>query len=71
MPNKIYTDQRSRLFSALAGGRWRSMPYLIEKMGGYRLSARIWELRARGWVIEMREKRVGRARQTEYRMVLT
>lgn len=63
-----YASQRLRLLRALRSGRWVSMPKLIRQMGGYRLSARVWELRRQGFIIVWREKYRGRTRLTEYRL---
>lgn len=62
-------SQRLRLLRAMYDNRWHSMPYLIRRMGGYRLSARIWEMRKAGWVIDLREKWVRGQRHTSYRLV--
>jgi hypothetical protein len=44
------------------------MPKLIRLMGGYRLSARVWELRKQKHVIVWRDRYRGQTRLVEYRL---
>lgn len=65
-----YYTQRERLLKVLSSGRWISLPYIVEVMGIYRVSARIYELRRQLHGIERREIRKGRKRLVSYRLVM-
>jgi hypothetical protein len=53
------TTQRERLLHALADRKWHSLPALVSEMRGYRISARIYELRRQYEIVWMKEYRRG------------
>lgn len=61
-------SQRLRLLKALQSGWWRSMPFLIRRMGGFRLSGRIYELRRQGHKIEHKQATVNGKVRSWYRL---
>jgi hypothetical protein len=60
------TSQRERLLAILSDKKWHSMPSLV-RASGYRLSARVYELRRQYEIVWIDEYRKGQ-RHTFYRL---
>ncbi len=64
-----HDNQRDRLLKLFSRGFWVSLPRIVEGLGIYRPSARIFELRKHGWIIDRKEIRKGVQRHIFYRLV--
>lgn len=67
---KTNPRQVDRLFALLSDKKWHSLPAIVDRIRGYRVSAAVWILRHRyKKTIELRRKRKGEQMHVEYRLV--
>jgi predicted transcriptional regulator len=61
-------SQAARILALLQAHEWVGLPAILDlRIASF--TRRLSDLKSDGWVIERREKRVGRARHSEYRLL--